>query len=103
MSTPGGLNQSAMGAARARQKLLTRRHGLRLESKQLLPTQLPAKIRTLLMKSNTMLQGSTELKNIADSSLPMRPRNSRNWSKHSLSSSVLADRTASFLTGKAVS
>ena len=60
--TPGGLNRSASGAARARQKLLTRRHGLRLESKQRLPTQLAAKIRTLLLKSNsplaTMLQGA---------------------------------------------
>ena len=43
----GGLNKSAIGAARARQKLLTRRHGLRMESKQLLPTQLAAKIRAL--------------------------------------------------------
>ena len=53
--TPGGLNRSAIGAARARQKLLTRRHALRMDSKQLLPTQLAAKIRALLMKSNSPL------------------------------------------------
>ena len=58
--TPGGINKSAQGAEMARQKLLTRQHGLRMDSKQLLPTQLASKIRALLMKSNSPLAATLQ-------------------------------------------
>ena len=58
--TPGGLNKAARGADMARQKLLTRRHGLRIDSKQLFPTQLESKLGTLMSKSNSPLAGTLQ-------------------------------------------
>ena len=53
--TPGGLNKAAQGTELARQKLLTRQHGLRLQSKQLLSTQLASKLGALMCRSNSPL------------------------------------------------
>ena len=55
--TPGGLNKEAEGADLARQKLLCRQHGLRMESTQLQPTQLANKLRAMITKSNSPMAG----------------------------------------------
>ena len=51
--TPGGLNKEAIGADMARQKLISRQHGLRLASEQLQPLQLLRKLRSLILLSNS--------------------------------------------------
>ena len=51
--TPGGLNKEAEGSDIARQKLISRQHGLRLESEQLQPVQLMRKFRSFVLHSNS--------------------------------------------------
>ena len=51
--TPEGLNKEAEGSSIARQKLISRQHGLRLESEQLQPVHLLRKFRSLVLHSNS--------------------------------------------------
>ena len=51
--TPGGLNKEAEGSDIARQKLISRQHGLRLESEQLQPVHLLRKLRSFVLHSNS--------------------------------------------------
>ena len=51
--TPGGLNKEAESSGEARQKLICRQHGLRLESEQLQPVHLLRKLKTFVLHSNS--------------------------------------------------
>ena len=51
--TPGGLTKEAEGSDIARQRLISRQHGLRLESEQLQPGQLLRKFRSVALHSNS--------------------------------------------------
>ena len=53
--TPGGLNKEAESSSMARQKLISRQHGLRLESEQLQPVHLLHKFRSFVLHSNSPL------------------------------------------------
>ena len=53
--TPGGLNKEAESSSMARQKLISRQHGLRLESEQLQPVHLLRKFRSFVLHSNSPL------------------------------------------------
>ena len=51
--TPGELNKEAVGSDIARQKLISRQHGLRLASDQLQPVQLLRRLCSLVLLSNS--------------------------------------------------